>query len=768
MNISNRDKQKIQGAEAPQHKMDISYNSVLGGPTTATPLFKSLAAADATAGAKLNNKKQVYGWRSRAKNRIIKSKNITLNPAIALPRLSYSSAFVTHSSGNLAKIKNYLKILNYKETKNSALIIKKGAGSAKRLAATDVNALHNNQSNKSTHPVPPTGGGMRNHLTGGHASLATAKQKEGLILQKMNPIIGSQAKKENHPQRPEVSGHWFRWSKVHSRPTQLTNLFSDWQSVFADLNNLIGKKRVSDSVNQSTSASSSLTRGWQQPAYDKAPQAVVSGALWSIGGAALALKGKRDRGIRRIDISHIESLPEKDNATKLFKQIAKSINEKSKIKEQRNSQFKKQLELRKYLKSLYTFKPDLAYNQNIVYKYAQTFDQSEAGSWTNVASAVTGYRPAPQFPLRRNATAAGAPLALAVRNPSHFPPLPVPLEGLIGGRVQGEKGGKNILRLGVAMPQNLYNILKNSFLTFYCVISKPIIEITPNKVKIKLFYYNTNRRLRSSLAPAASAVGIPFSYPSNPPNPPSLMSEGKGDKGRVQGESKIQRTLPLSLALLNKSTGGYVKPMLGLPSISKLSLYAASAMGAPAQWLNSDHFKYKNYVRLHAEQKKELEVLCINLSKIMNTSVVMDLVELQAYHLEGNILANSIGLITDKLGRNFRRTVNKIFKKSMIINPRRSHKMALAASRAYAGGIGYAAPYLRHAVNKAIAFFTGINIRLAGRLSRQSIIPRKTVKTIQKGSLARRHTDFLTISKYTAKNRRGIFCYTITIGHKYY
>ena len=76
MNISNRDKQKIQGAEAPQQIMDISYNSVLGGPTTATPLFKSLAAADATAGAKLNNKKQVYGWRSRAKNRIIKSKNL--------------------------------------------------------------------------------------------------------------------------------------------------------------------------------------------------------------------------------------------------------------------------------------------------------------------------------------------------------------------------------------------------------------------------------------------------------------------------------------------------------------------------------------------------------------------------------------------------------------------------------------------------------------------------------------------------------------------
>ena len=147
-------------------------------------------------------------------------------------------------------------------------------------------------------------------------------------------------------------------------------------------------------------------------------------------------------------------------------------------------------------------------------------------------------------------------------------------------------------------------------------------------------------------------------------------------------------------------------------------------------------------------------LLIINLSKIMNTSVVLDLVELQSYQLEGNILANSIGIITDKLGKNFRRTVNKIFKNTIIINPDKmkyiQNKMSIKSG------------------NKAIAFFTGINIRLAGRLSKQSIVPRKTVKTIQKGSLARRHTDFLTISKYTAKNRRGIFCYTITIGHKYY
>ena len=140
----------------------------------------------------------------------------------------------------------------------------------------------------------------------------------------------------------------------------------------------------------------------------------------------------------------------------------------------------------------------------------------------------------------------------------------------------------------------------------------------------------------------------------------------------------------------------------------------------------------------------------------MKTSVVLDLVELKGYQLDGTILANSIGIITDKLGRNFRKTINKIFKKTIIINPAKMNNATYQQTGNVITG------------NKAIATYTGLNIRLAGRLSRQSVIPRKTVKIIQKGSLAKRYNDFLTVSNFTAKNRRGIFCYTITIGHKYY
>ena len=262
MNIFNREKQQIQGGS----NMDISYNN----NSVVTPLLYSLAKSNQFKNKKnkpnIKNTPSHPYWRE-GKSRIIKSKNLIINPAFA-------------------KITNYLKLIINKEKKLEV-----------------VNALQNNQSNHSD-PFPPLPFGCEAREGG----------MERGASQNINQII---------PKENQV----------------LTNLFTDWRSAYEELNSLIARRTgVSDSVNQSTSL----------------------------------LKVKSDKGIRRIDLSHIESLPENDNATKLFKQIAKSINEKNKIKELRKSQFKKQLELRNYLKSLYTFKPDLAFNQNIVYKYAPT------------------------------------------------------------------------------------------------------------------------------------------------------------------------------------------------------------------------------------------------------------------------------------------------------------------------------------------------------------------------------------------------------------
>ena len=47
----------------------------------------------------------------------------------------------------------------------------------------------------------------------------------------------------------------------------------------------------------------------------------------------------------------------------------------------------------------------------------------------------------------------------------------------------------------------------------------------------------------------------------------------------------------------------------------------------------------------------------------------------------------------------------------------------------------------------------------------QSIRPRFTVQGLQEGSLARVKVHFIEKSRFTGKNKRGAFSFTVTISH---
>jgi hypothetical protein len=68
-------------------------------------------------------------------------------------------------------------------------------------------------------------------------------------------------------------------------------------------------------------------------------------------------------------------------------------------------------------------------------------------------------------------------------------------------------------------------------------------------------------------------------------------------------------------------------------------------------------------------------------------------------------------------------------------------------------------------ISKIPSFLSGVKIKIAGRLLTQRVIPRKTVKTISKGSLARGKLIFLEKGRFTNKNKRGAFSITVTTGH---
>lgn len=64
-----------------------------------------------------------------------------------------------------------------------------------------------------------------------------------------------------------------------------------------------------------------------------------------------------------------------------------------------------------------------------------------------------------------------------------------------------------------------------------------------------------------------------------------------------------------------------------------------------------------------------------------------------------------------------------------------------------------------------ISYLSGMNIKLAGRLMTQSIRPRFTVQSKQEGSLARVKVHFTEKSRFTGKNKRGAFSFTVSLGH---
>jgi hypothetical protein len=64
-----------------------------------------------------------------------------------------------------------------------------------------------------------------------------------------------------------------------------------------------------------------------------------------------------------------------------------------------------------------------------------------------------------------------------------------------------------------------------------------------------------------------------------------------------------------------------------------------------------------------------------------------------------------------------------------------------------------------------LSYLSGMNINLAGRLMTQSMRPRFTVQSKQEGSLARVKVHFTEKSRFTGKNKRGAFSFTVSISH---
>jgi hypothetical protein len=141
--------------------------------------------------------------------------------------------------------------------------------------------------------------------------------------------------------------------------------------------------------------------------------------------------------------------------------------------------------------------------------------------------------------------------------------------------------------------------------------------------------------------------------------------------------------------------------------------------------------------------KNKLENLCALLSKIFNKSVELELTQLHRVYHEPNILVNALGSIVNKI--KLRRILKKLFKAIVIKNPTRLIN--------------------RKRFSVVPCVLAGLSVKVAGRVMTQRVVPRKTVKFTQKGSLSRTKSIFVENARFTNKNKRGSFSITVTSGY---
>ena len=155
-------------------------------------------------------------------------------------------------------------------------------------------------------------------------------------------------------------------------------------------------------------------------------------------------------------------------------------------------------------------------------------------------------------------------------------------------------------------------------------------------------------------------------------------------------------------------------------------------------------FSKKNFLEVNL---LKLEGLSAKLSRYFKKPINLDLTQIYSVSNNTQILAHILG----KLGLSRRNSFSRIIGRFLKYQ---SKKIFFRKNQ--------------NRYSKLTTLLTGVNIKLGGRLMKGKIVPRRTVKKIQYGSLARSKSNYITTARLTQKNKRGSFSFTVSIGHKFF
>lgn len=313
-------------------------------------------------------------------------------------------------------------------------------------------------------------------------------------------------------------------------------------------------------------------------------------------------------------------------------------------------------------------------------------------------------------------------------------------------------------------------LLKSVFRSMFSLISRPIYLIKHDKIIIRLFVYlspKLDKYLDTSTTTsrfAAEQEGYSLDTPKNT----SLLypTLANAPNGRAAKQAVV--------AGLSSNVSGFkVRKFLRFKSFRPNAIeILKSQIHARNNYIAPTGGKRYPYTSLVSNFKNSLDKLCLIFEKIFNKKVEFEIIKAQLPFQDSNILAQILGYNANKY--KFRQMLKILIPRAVIKNPSKeklkfstpTNDRCLASREDIITGVE-----LKQAVtaslpqSHSISYLSGMNIKLAGRLMTQSMRPRFTVQSFQEGSLARVKIHFIEKSRFTGKNKRGAFSFTVSISH---
>lgn len=270
--------------------------------------------------------------------------------------------------------------------------------------------------------------------------------------------------------------------------------------------------------------------------------------------------------------------------------------------------------------------------------------------------------------------------------------------------------------------EDIIKLISAFFKSIYCLISRPKFINTPDKIIIEILYYIT-------IPDHNIFKWYNFIYSNN------QGTTSYNNKGNINKNKKK----PTIKTILNKNI------------ILKKTLFKLNNSNIVNLYLNKFAILFK-LLQLPQNPNKIIN------KAIINKPIEFNLIRIHKSDYDSNILAQLFILILKK--KNIRIAINKLYNKNTTHS---SFKMNKASHVNPANIWQYTFPYLP----SAIAYISGLYIKIGGRLMREPIIPRLTTKNFELGAIATGKVQYVDSARITKKNKKGAYTIKITYAQNF-